>query len=1092
MAKPNVPNKQTWDLFTAAEFNELKSAIDDNDTQVTQTKATVTSQGQELAQKPYRTEVIMKTDNPAATGFLEDIAVWETPSEWDILQFENWKWQEKTPTPTLNVTAYSKTWSFGWVEKANINYIFVADGEIVTEPIDFIPEKWMILIAKNDNKNPTKVLTLEAPLWYKIDWKQTDTVAWDWVESIYVYDDSAKNWAKTNSQTVVTELWGYTWVINNQLLDTIVSGIWFTKTPLTTYIDEKWDSVTDVHTVKVIWASLAQDTGSANQVNVTIPTGLTIKDKDWTSYDRTQEVQFLWTWVDLTAPTLWEPLKITINQGWGWISKVELKTRYAELSAPAWLPVDENILIVRYQALNDVSQPLPDLSRVNDWTMVIVENLSSNRDQVLTLTPANPSQNINWNSEFNINAQSWTYTFIADKWVNEWHVIQDKKAYTTILDKNDNEFSYFEKIKFAWATIQQPVKAWDPVEVDYSWTATELSLQSLDASMQPTWPVIKCNSIRTEFPIEVAKDPDFDDIGRLRIRGWYFERSHAPSYYATLNDDIEVTWVKNTGVTTWVLWFDDVIVPAWSYIDIDRNSKSIGLQEDDLKDPNITGWTAYLINLRVSFKWVAPEDWFIELFLRDKMTKQIINDWNWQPIGVKKQYKQDDKLWVLEITAIKKFKWIEEFQMVVEHSSFEDDLVIEDRTEGNSCIMIQALHQEEKTWFWLLQMENDLMANIEFVSHYMGVWLFSLGYYLQEERNIVDITPWTWETWADWWHLYNNTSLKAWIENWNLVIEDNWIDMAYFSFWKIISAEKTQLLRNKEVKFTIACKSPNNWFNVYLAKWTWTPDEYTKEIITWEDNDQPQVQTNWELLPSPLFISENVAGSLNTFTKNFTVPEDAENFAIVLAPLDKQQPCKIEIASFDWDVLNPFMWYFIHSTEKVDEKHLERSTKFKEIWLNTEWYASLRYTINQANTPMPAGKSIKWSADVNWNWAWTWWAVDFLTFNVDWTAKISTVYNIYPWESIPDGWSTQVTFWWTYESVPWTWTKIPASERSFTINKNEKAAVQFTIPEFEYAVAPWTKLRAYAKAWINDWAYIQSTSPHVYLCQTEINFDEIN
>lgn len=1092
MWKPNVPSKQTWDLFTADEFNEVVSSINDNDDKVTQTKTTVTTQGQELAQKPYRAEVILKTDNPTGTNFLSKIAFWETPSAWDILKFNGINWQEEKPTPTLNITAYSKAWNFGWLEKANINYIFIADGQVVIEPIDFPPEKWMILIAKNDNKNPSKVLTLEVPAGYKINGKSSDTVPWDGVESIYAYDDSTKNWIKTSSQTVVTELWGYTWIINDQLLDSIVSGIWFTKTPLTTYIDEKWDSVSSIDTVKVIWASVAQDSWNTSQVNVTIPSGITVKDKDGTSYDRTQEVQFLWTWVDVTAPTLSEPLKITINKG-GWsIDKIELKTRYAELSQAAWLPVDENILVLRYQGTADINQPLPNLNNVADWTFIIVENLAVDRDHWVTFTPATPSQNINWEDEFSVNSQSWTYTLIADKGSNEWHVIQDKKAYNTILDKDDNEFSYYEKIKFAWASIKQPINPNEPIEVDYSWTATEVTFKSLDKAMQPKSNIYKWNTITAEYPLAFYNDSQSNNSVLVRVEPAAFERTHTPSYYATMNDEVELTWLDSNGVRTGLLWMDDVIEPGGLYIEIDRDNKAIWLQEDDMGDPNITGWTAYLIHLRVAFKWVAPEDWFIELFLRDKLTKKIINDWNWEPIGVKKQYKQDDEFWVLELSAIKKFKWIEEFQMVVEHSSFEDYIVIEDRTEWNTCIMIQALHKDEKTGFGLLQMENDLMANLEFTSHYMGDYMFTLRSYLLEEHSVKEWNAWDWTTWADWWHLYNSTKLKAWVQWGRFILEDNWTDMAYFSFWKVLSAEKTQLLRNKTIKFTINCATPNAWFNVYWAKWSWVPDKYTKEIITGENNGTPIVQANWTLLPNPLFISESIAGSLNTFTKEFTVPEDAENFAIILVPVGEQSPMKIEIATFQGDVKDPFNWYFIKWMERIDEQHLKRSIKYKEFWLNTEGYASLRYTINQTELPMPAGKSIKGSADVSWNWNSLGWAVDFLTFNVDWTAKISTTYNVYPWESLPADWSTLVTFWWTYESSPDTWVKIPASERSFTINKNEKWAVTFTIPEFEYIVAPGTKLRAYAKAWINDWAYIETTSPHVYLCQTEVEFDEIN
>jgi len=247
---------------------------------------------------------------------------------------------------------------------------------------------------------------------------------------------------------------------------------------------------------------------------------------------------------------------------------------------------------------------------------------------------------------------------------------------------------------------------------------------------------------------------------------------------------------------------------------------------------------------------------------------------------------------------------------------------------------------------------------------------------------------------------------------------------------------------------------------------------------------------NWTLLGTSIFFAEDATGDPNTESGAFTVPADSENFAVLFVPDQEQQPNKFEISDFHLDTGTPFNGYFIHAPEESGERHLVYDTKYFESGLNTEGYASLRYTINSASTAMPAGKLIKGAADITANWDGTGGAVDYLTFNEKGKATISTTYNVYPGESIAPGGSADVIFSWKKETAPDTWVLIPESERTVTVNKGDPSTY-VSIPSFTIQVQAGEKIRAYAEAEIDDGAYIQTNSPNIYLCETSINFEEL-
>lgn len=341
--------------------------------------------------------------------------------------------------------------------------------------------------------------------------------------------------------------------------------------------------------------------------------------------------------------------------------------------------------------------------------------------------------------------------------------------------------------------------------------------------------------------------------------------------------------------------------------------------------------------------------------------------------------------------------------------------------------------------------------------------------------------------------------MKAGVASDTLTLEDDGVNLCGFSFGNVLTAEKTQLLRGKNVNAYITTTTPEGAGRVYAAKWTGAPDAFTREIITDIDGaGEPIMGANWVLDGVSIFCTEDISGDPNTYSGAFTVPADAENFAVFLAPGLKQLPTKFEVSDFYLDKDPAISGFYLYAPEEAGEKYLIEDTKYAKFGLNTrpvidgvkQSYTSLRYTINTADTPLPAGQLIKGKADIEGNWDATGSAVDYLTINNKGNVNLSTSFIVYPGEGLTAGQTSTNKFWWSYEQSPGVWTKIPESEITHTAVKDVAVPQTVTIPEFEYKAQDGDKLRCFANSSVNDGAFIESTSPSEYLCESTIDFTE--
>lgn len=606
-----------------------------------------------------------------------------------------------------------------------------------------------------------------------------------------------------------------------------------------------------------------------------------------------------------------------------------------------------------------------------------------------------------------------------------------------------------------------------------------------------------------EPPLSTYVDPNTTgaEAVRLGIAHGTFEPLQPPSYLAYLAETEEV--VGKSGQTTGhhdgALWFDDVVVPSGAYIQTDKPTKAYGLQEADELDPNVSGGTDYLVAFRAAFKGLAPDDGFVRIYLHEEayntlQKSKIIRDVNGHLMAYERFYKKGEVLGALEVVGVVNAKGLTKFTCHVVDDFTDDTLNLEDRTEGGTGLMIQAVKSNGKTGNGLQQFEIDTNQNLEFSAHYLGVDRMNLDWILHSDIPIKEGEAGTGQTMTDGFHFYNISKLKAGVKDGHLHIEDNGVDLCDFTFGKIFSAEETQMLRGKEVDLTVTLIDQHDGYKVGLMKWTGKPNEYTPEIFTTRNNGIPNFQTNWTQVDEK-FISENISAGDHSEVKTFTVPSDANNYAVIIYPVAAQTPVTLRLKQFRLDVVNPFVGYAIKAPELDSEKHLYYSNGFKKLVQDAQGYASLRYTLNNVaeGLPMPVGELGKGNASITLDSSVN--AVPgssatggegAITFGEDGEATISTDLLLWNEKDV----DSVVNFWYARVGPGNQFTKITDSGMQAVV-KAEAKGTSYSMPTFKLDIEKGDKVVLLGKADSQDGAYLKAINNGKPLLSTAITFKEL-
>lgn len=617
------------------------------------------------------------------------------------------------------------------------------------------------------------------------------------------------------------------------------------------------------------------------------------------------------------------------------------------------------------------------------------------------------------------------------------------------------------------------------------------------------------NEVEVVPPLSVFINPDQSgaESVRLEIEHAAFEPMQSPSFLAYLQDAEEVTGKLDIhgqplGHPKGAIWFDDIVVPSGPYIETDKINKAYGIQEADDLDPNVSGGMNYLVCYRMAFKGKAPNDGFIRIFLMEKRVGtqgqfKYLDDINGHPMAVERFYKAGEDLGHLDVIGVVNAKGIKEFQCVSEDSFTNDMLTVEPREEGASGLMIQAIKSDDQTGRALLQYMHDTGQDIVFNSHYLGVSRMTIDWITNFNQPLADVEAGTEVNQTDGMSAYIVGKMKAGIVDGHMEFKDNGSDIADFHFGKIFTADETRMLRGRVITVSATLTDKQDGYQIGLFKWTGKPDEATGHIFSSRDGGgNITTDTNWTLVDS-LFISEDVVSGDHSVTKDFTVPADANQYAVAIYPVEAQSPLDLKLKHFNVDVKTPFIGFDVHAPVQDSEKHLVYSDEHKQFTQDAQGYASLRYTINKDDTnglSMPIGMDKGGNADIvldtsvpaaNVSGSQAKGGEGCLKFKADGNARIVT--NVKLWNEQDT--DTTVKFWWAQVGPDGSLSQLPDSVFTCTVKAGAKGTHYAFAYAHDFEENDQICLRASSdKA---DGAFLQATPSVTPLISNYIEFKEL-
>lgn len=788
-------------------------------------------------------------------------------------------------------------------------------------------------------------------------------------------------------------------------------------------------------------------------------------------------------------------------------------TEYVETDqAHTFDPINKTYTELAFEHTGAVTQTMPNLVNTRNAARLMVRNLKTD-GSVVTLVPANVGQTIDGTGSYDIDP-GVSVLFVAMTDRNSWHVEtvfehEHNQPLTAGIDIDDGvtDAAAIGDINLKGGKITGLPNTGGRKSGEIELTVGP-SVHM--ASPNEQYGLGLVDEIIVEPPLSVFDDPDSTnpDAVRLEIEHDAFEPMHNPSFLAYLKETEEVIGKIQTGSTNnekahhdGTLWFDDIVWPAGMYIQTDRDAKSYGIQEADDLDPNVSGGTDYLIAFRVHARGVAPSDGFMRAYLYNASVDPFeptgyLEDINGNPMVVQRNYKSGEELGTLDVMGVVNAKGLQSFTCHVVDTFNYDTIEVTDRTEGCTGLMIQALTSKAKSGMGLLQFENDTQQNIEFSSHYLGPDRMSLAFIKSNPETPVSYTGGTHFISTDGYRLINPNGIKVGVVTDHMIVEDNGVNIADFNFGRVFSAEETRLLRGKSVNVTVTLVDKDSAFRVALMAWEGIPDAYTPEIFTTRNNGTPVWQTNWSKADD-FFISEDVVVGDHTVSHTFTVPADANNYALIIYPESAQSPLTLKLKEFSAGVTPAFTGYILDAPELTTEHHLTYSDKYAKFVADNAGYSEFRYTINNvpSGMPMPVGALNKGAADIE---------LDqtvnqvvsssdhryegALKFNADGNATVST--ELLVWSEKASSVVAQTSFWWSTVSADGlTFTKIDDSELTVGIRGGTKAINK--MPTFGIKVADGDRIALFATTDQTNGAYLQSVSATAPMISSTIDFNEL-
>lgn len=453
--------------------------------------------------------------------------------------------------------------------------------------------------------------------------------------------------------------------------------------------------------------------------------------------------------------------------------------------------------------------------------------------------------------------------------------------------------------------------------------------------------------IALQYPLRTSASPDTEGLSNLYIDPMFFNKNGI-SCYRYLDEDESIRPNKEGNV-----WFTTKAVQEGGFLQVDEDKKLLGIQETDGKDPNTTDGSDFLVIYRIVLNGIAPEDGTVRIWIQEHDALgnpiNIAEDENGNICGVSHTYSKGDKLGVLQIVRFIKAKALKYLSFMV-HNPFSNDLSLGNRTNGNSCVVIQEVTNDFRTGKALQQFELDTQQNIPFTRHYLGERHITLEEVLIDNVPTVDVPANTYSALDDGWGMFARLPVTTSIQDNVFNAEQTGQELADFVFFKLMDAQQTSLVRGKSEKITTKIQAEQCGFRLLLMKWTKNIPVSTIKMLS-RTNMTPVFEEGWEIVDE-VDINENT--SIQTIEHTFDIPTDAVQYAYAFIPNEEQSPMNLVLESFVGDIINPF---YSHIIEKpvINEQAMRFVDDLYEFTLDVSGFASLRYTVANDYRPCPIG-----------------------------------------------------------------------------------------------------------------------------------------
>lgn len=540
-------------------------------------------------------------------------------------------------------------------------------------------------------------------------------------------------------------------------------------------------------------------------------------------------------------------------------------------------------------------------------------------------------------------------------------------------------------------------------------------------------------------------------------------------------------------------YFSDRWAYMGRYIGEDLKDKGWTIQDGSDDDPNVSGGTS--IRLGIYFVpasgAIASADGYVELKVIDLATNTYLLDDSGNPVAVRRDYKQDDVIMPELLAGSIKAKGQQKIAFEID-CSFAAQVI---EASSETAIYIQVVGKDIATGIAELMFAQHAGIIIDAYTRYYGYNWMNLAAAIVRNKGEETIPSDYHEMMGNGMFVSFVNGAKVKIENQRLSISDDGKNLPVFCVGQIANRIDTYELRLKNLATHVKLQNQDSAFIYALMKWT-KPTPATLPILTGYLNTAPQFADGWSLVAQK-FIPETPGQGIHEDSNAFTVPDDAEQFAVILYPNESQSPVTLALEDMEVDVQPTFTRSIIASTFPAHERHLAfEKNVYRGVTNTPPGYENLRYTIANSPTELPfglvSGSSNEIINDRGWNSSGNTWAFEgdgkFLR-----DGDVTFIYDAraYCGESVPSGGTSNCSLWLAKKQPDGSFVEIPGSRTSFVCHKDFKASKMIRSKPINFKVKANDIVRVFAQSDINDGCYLKSGTSGTPLLRLDIDYDEL-